>query len=579
MIIPVLRYQVLLKQESRNRVGKPIIKNKKMETDRIKHIVVVMFENRSFDHIFGALPGVNGLMENGQINQNYYNLPDPLSPPSPGNLPVYPAPIDPSFPQLNDFNHDFGDGMMPDLFGPTFTVTGTGPSDPGGTYTAGYANGAPVGQVNPVPQTYPSTNSGFYSTYRDEGGQPVIQGQAALTYFEDGELQVLHTLAKNFVLCDNWHCDMPGHTEPNRCFIHTGRTGVGIDDSNGGNNEYQNIFGLIDENLSSPTLLSNWKMYAPVDENGNLGQLDTAFLNSNVQYYQGAPITEFATDCKNGTLPFYSFIMCWLPSADAYTDTSMHPNSLIQPGENLLAAVYNTLRNSSYWEDTLLVVTFDENGGIYDHVFPPTTTPPVLNAAPEKETVPGAGMPGGNVCGNSWTMNSTFDFSLLGLRVPAILISPWLAAGIDSNQYQNTSVLRFLIDKINEINAVSGPVIPPLTQRDANAPSLGSAFSQFGVDTMRQDCPTWITPYPTLPCTDPQTQSNAIPYSDGTLTAWTPPQGTQSAPPVSYIYVAPLPGHPDSGKKITRNFPTNADVTSYIEERTQAAHSHFKGAI
>jgi phospholipase C len=252
---------------------------------------------------------------------------------------------------------------------------------------------------------------------------------------------------------------------------------------------------------------------------------------------------------------------------------------LIQPGENLLAAVYNTLRSSPCWEDTLLVVTFDENGGMYDHVFPPSATPPITGAKPAKQTLPSYQ----NVCGNQWTLSSTFDFSLLGLRVPAILISPWLAPGIDSHQYQNTSVLRFLVDRMNAIDNPSTP-IQPLTQRDATAPSLESAFAQFGQSAMRLDCPDWITPYPTLPCVDPSTGSNAIPYSDGTLTPWSPPDSTSSAKPVAYIleflniYVAPLPGHPDSGKTITRSFATNGDVTNYTQERTLAARQFYQAS-
>jgi phospholipase C len=259
--------------------------------------------------------------------------------------------------------------------------------------------------------------------------------------------------------------------------------------------------------------------------------------------------------------------MCWLPQADAYTDTSLHPASMIQPGENLLAAVYNTLRNSPCWNDTLLVINFDENGGIYDHVFPPTTTPPDPEAPPATQSTVGC-------CGNNWTLNSTFDFSLLGFRVPALLISPWLSRGIDNTQYQNTSVLRFIIDTMN---ANYGTSAAYLTSRDASAPSLDSVFSQFGQSTMRTDCPGWITPYPTLPCTDPATGSDAIPYNEGNLTAWTPPAGTDAAPPVDYInelmniYVSPLPGHPDSGKMVTRTFPTNAEVMEYIKERMEAA--------
>jgi hypothetical protein len=95
---------------------------------------------------------------------------------------------------------------------------------------------------------------------------------------------------------------------------------------------------------------------------------------------------------------------------------------------------------------------------------------------------------------------------------------------------------------------------------------------------MRQDCPT-LTPYLTLPSADPSTGSNAIPYCNGTLTApWIPPISMLNAKPVSYIleflniYVAQLPGHPDSGEKITRVFSTNAEVASYIAERVEAAN-------
>jgi hypothetical protein len=138
------------------------------------------------------------------------------------------------------------------------------------------------------------------------------------------------------------------------------------------------------------------------------------------------------------------------------------------------------------------------------------------------------------------------------------------------------------------MNAEFGTTLGPLTERDGNAPDLESAFVQLGLKEMRQDCPAWIEPYSTLPSTDPQTGSKAIPYSDGTLMPWNPPQGTLSATPVSYIqellniYLAPLPGHPDSGKKITKTFATNADVASYTEERVQAANQFyeagFKGA-
>ena len=123
---------------------------------------------------------------------------------------------------------------------------------------------------------------------------------------------MLHLLAKNFLVCDNWYCDMPGHTLPNRSFIHCGTTGcVGIDDTDSGQSNCPAIFDLIDQLIPANRTLEkrNWKMYAPVATlNGktSLGQLDARFLNQNLQSYQGVPITDFEADCRNGTLPFYS---------------------------------------------------------------------------------------------------------------------------------------------------------------------------------------------------------------------------------------------------------------------------------
>lgn len=543
--------------------------------EKIKHVVVLMFENRSFDHIFGDFPNVDGLFTNGIPKPECYNTANPLAPADDEHNPAaWPSPVPPHLPlgydpnkplQGRDFTHDFGDGMMPDLFGPIFTVNPSSSSnDPGNqnaTYLSGYVAGQPTNVLqSPTPTTYPATNSGFFSTYNF--CKP--QGELALSYFKKGDLKALHTLADEFVLCDNWYCDMPGHTEPNRCFMHCATTGsVGIDDPDNGQNTAPTIFDLLNAAQLS------WNMYSPVQKHKDelvLGQLDTRFLNENVANYPGVPLTQFALDCQNGTLPVYSFIMCWLPFTDPWSDTSMHPGSVIQPGENLLAAVYNTLRNSPHWEDTLLVVNFDENGGIYDHKFPPTTQRPDPLAHVTKQNIQGC-------CGNKWYLESQFDFSLLGLRIPALLISPWLKPEIDSTPYQNTSVLRFLIDLINRLSP--SPPQPYLTQRDANAPSLEQVFAKYGSETMR-DCPTHLETTKTMP--GPYGNIYELPYGDGKLDqAISLTQAMLDAAPVSYIqelvniYLRRLPGHPDSGAKITRAFQTNAEVLAYTKERLQAS--------
>src|SRR5262249_3628605 len=135
------------------------------------------------------------------------------------------------------------------------------------------------------------------------------------------------------------------------------------------------------------------------------------------------PIANFFSDLINRTLPFYSFIMCWndLCANPNPLDTSMHPDSIVESGENLLAVVYNHLRASPYWENTLLIVNFDENGGMYDHKSVPAASPPEIGAP---------------VSYFHWKHSETkyaFDFSVLGPRIPVLLVSPWLQAGIASN--------------------------------------------------------------------------------------------------------------------------------------------------
>ena len=441
-----------------------------------KHVVVLMFENRSFDHIFGAFPGVNGLFSpDGSFKPEIYNQADPTQ--APGvepNLVVFSSAITPNTPLKHDFDHNFGNGMMQELFGPG---------------TTGVQAGQPI---NAPAQTYPAINSGFYSTVAYNVSPPVINGEQVMSYYEYGSLQVLHGIAADFVLCDNWFCDMPADTLLNRYFMHAAQTNGDISDSQSG-----------DITLPSPTIFDqldaqnlSWKMYAPqAEQNGKIipnPQVDSRFLGTIQTSPNGnVPVQDFASDAAAGTLPFYSFLMCWLPLkiSNSGNDTSMHPNSDIRPGENYLAAVYAALRGGPAWNDTLLIVTFDENGGVYDHVAPPVTVAPYDGTSTDYDTY--------------LKTDVSFDFTLLGPRIPALLISPWLRAGVATGQYQNTSILRFLEDLAGS---------PYLTQRDTLAPKLDDIFSQFGLPRPRTDCPAGYVAYPNLP------------YSNGDL---------------SQVYVAP----------------------------------------
>jgi phospholipase C len=194
----------------------------------ITHVIVLMFENRSFDHLLGAMPGVDGVLDpSGNVYSNLYNTKDPVASSSavlgPNDNRVYPAAIFPDIGnelspnnesnvfQGDDFNHSFSDGMLCDLYGPG---------------TTGIIGGQPQ---NAPPTTRPPTNSGFLVARGNDQGKSPIAG--VMSYFAWNSMQVFHPLARNFVTCDAWHCDMPGHTAPNRAFMHCATTGdLGIDD-------------------------------------------------------------------------------------------------------------------------------------------------------------------------------------------------------------------------------------------------------------------------------------------------------------------------------------------------------------
>jgi phospholipase C len=441
--------------------------------EKIKHVVVLMLENRSTDHILGDFPGVDG------INNASYNLLCATSAPSPSNPEFKPYSLDVNTQSLK-FNPDHSfPGMMTDFFG--FQGTAGSPDDPI-QETQGYLSGTgPIGA--PPPPLYPERNSGFLHDPQTDGNPP----DPITSYFayyppgsgNPGRLKVLHLLAEQFCVCDQWHCDVPASTTPNRIFMHAATTQGYLGFANPGQQPFycKTIF----EQLSS--FNKDWAMYyyAPQDN------CDSVFF-PNIANEERAqkPIGEFAVDVAAGKLPFYTFLMPSLGGYQSDPDTagagnSMHPPGDIRWGENYIAEIYNCLRNSPSWENTLFIITFDENGGIYDHVTPRQTV------QPDQYDYVSNG-------------ENLFDFTLLGPRVPALLISPWLDPEIFPGSgfpiirppypkyYQNTSILRFVQDLI------APPGTAYLTERDRHANSFAHLFRR---ETPRTDCPTAIEGYGT----------------------------------------------------------------------------------
>jgi phospholipase C len=385
--------------------------------DPIRHVVVLMLENNSFDRMLGcmkeAYPDLEGVDPNALPRTN----------------PDYP-----------DATHMFGQ-----LSGATLTVA----QDPGH-------------ELDDVLRQIHGGCSGFVA---DEAqhcpAAPQSERYQIMAYFEKGELLALHTLAENFLVCDHWFSSVPGPTWPNRFFVHTGTSLGHVDMPNG---FFHPGVHLYDQTTAYDHLNEkgiSWKIYF-----GDFPQ--SLLLTHQWPHPTGyRHLEKFFEDTAGpeAEFPQYAFIEPYYFGAK---QNDQHPPTDVRHGEALIAQVYNALRgNEDLWKSTLFVLLYDEHGGFYDHVEPPETVPPDKNT-------------------------KTFAFDVLGVRVPALLISPWVDPGVLKTQFDHTSLLKYLTDKWN---------LGPLGERTAQANTFTDVLTKRM--SPRPDCPKTIAvPVPTDNSTD-----------------------------------------------------------------------------
>jgi phospholipase C len=273
-------------------------------------------------------------------------------------------------------------------------------------------------------------------------------------------LPIMAGLARGFAVCDHWFASAPTQTIPNRAFAAAG-TSLGHLDNQVKLFTCPSIFGrLEDKGL-------DWMIFGY--NRDPLTRLDFPDTQSADPKHFGH-FRDFQELAAAGTLPAYSFLE---PDFGA-TGNSQHPNYDVAAGEQLLHDIYYALRNGKKWEETLLVITYDEHGGNYDHVPPPT------NAVPPDASVGEFG----------------FDFKRFGVRIPAILVSPFIAENTvfraKSGTIDHTSVLKTLQDLFG---------LAPLTARDKAAPTLLDALT---LQTARTDDPLKGVSIPVSKVTHPQ---------------------------------------------------------------------------
>eukprot|EP00462_Mataza_sp_D1_P025206 CAMPEP_0175146410 /NCGR_PEP_ID=MMETSP0087-20121206/15366_1 /TAXON_ID=136419 /ORGANISM="Unknown Unknown, Strain D1" /LENGTH=495 /DNA_ID=CAMNT_0016431375 /DNA_START=18 /DNA_END=1502 /DNA_ORIENTATION=- len=398
---------------------------------KIKHVVLLMEENRSFDHMFGWYPGVNGLTGK---ESNPYNTNDPKSKRIyVGNTSLYIGPMDPDHSTPATTSKIFGE--------------------------AGLKSGAKVAKMD-----------GFVEwEAKHRTNESVVA--SVMDMFTPDRLPIMSTLASEYMLFDRFFCSHPGPTFPNRLFqlmaTSDGDTETSVWDPNTTLYTGKTVFDSVEE------AGADWGFYyadAPL-EMAMVKKL--ALSPGRVHSWR-----RFKQDIAAGSLPAFSWVNPrWFVNMSSLEGANdQHPDHDVRLGEALIKEVYEDLRASPAWEHTLFIVTYDEHGGFYDHVPTPLDVPPPDG----KESFPDKG----------------FRFDRLGIRVPVLAISPWVAKGqvVSEPDQQGKPAANSEYEATSIISTVKNLFGAPhfLTKRDAWA----ATFDHLLLDESRTDCPHTLPPAP-----------------------------------------------------------------------------------
>jgi phospholipase C len=420
---------------------------------QIKHIVVLMFENRSFDNMLGALypegtPNFDGVWNTKKPNvfhgKEFW--------PAHGSDMIQPFP-DPNEEYQFVYRQMFDDFMS---YWP--------PADP--------------------PE--PASMSGFVTDYSlvqpVDGKAPVLQN--IMNHFQPEDVPVISQLAKAYAVCDHWFCSIPSQTNCNRSFAAAGTSSGWVNNSDGlipFINATETIFNLLGSDGS-------WRVYSA----GGAWEVSNTYAFQAQLWWETKhffDLDQFYCDIQDETtFPSYTFLepnYMWQVGPPVRAENDEHPESgnvnvpghpsNVLLGEALLFNIFTALTKSPGWDSTLFIVTFDEHGGTFDHAVPPSAV-----------------SPDGIVIPKGQLGYSGFPFDRLGVRVPAVVISPLIEAGTISNTvYDHTSIIKTVINTFG-MNTT-------LLKREEQANDLSGVVNRT---TPRTDIPQ-ITPRPT-PLTTPE---------------------------------------------------------------------------
>ncbi len=411
----------------------------------VEHIVVLMQENRSFDHYFGTLQGVRGYGDPRAMRlasgHSVFHQPVGAS----YVLPFHPTAPDLGLVFIQDLAHDWD-------------------------------------------STHLAWNQGHWDQWVPN------KGTTTMAHLVRSDIPFHYALADAFTICDAYHASLLGPTDPNRYYMWTGW--VGNDGAGGGpvvdNAEAGYGWSTYPERLQAAGI--SWKIYQDVGVGltaagqwgdtkdpyiGNYGDNALLYFHQYQNAAAGSPLSENAktgtdisvsgtlfdvirADVADGTLPQVS----WILAPEAYSE---HPNWPANYGAHYLSRILDILTsNPEVWSKTVLLITYDENDGFFDHMVPPTVP---QSAAHGQSTV---AITDEIFAGNAKYSSGPYG---LGARVPMLVVSPWSKGGwVNSQLFDHTSIIRFIEQRF-------GPDNPAL--REANitpwrrtvAGDLTSAFN------------------------------------------------------------------------------------------------------
>lgn len=430
----------------------------------IEHVIFLMQENRSFDHYFGTYPGVRGFNDHPATRLGPFAQPDPLN--------TTRAPTGYQLP----FHLDTATGRGECTYDPSHDWVTQQRSRNGGAMNAFVA---------------------AHSAPRSDGPR---EGLSTMGYYERRDLPYHYALADAFTICDNYHCSILGPTHPNRLMALSGsidpaglRGGPVITTQLAAEALFSAHWTTVPELLEDAGV--SWKTYTTPGEGFYAPNPDAGFGDAILPYfaqyknprsslYQKAFLptypADFARDVRSSTLPHVS----WIISPNGYDE---HPPTPPNYGAWFLNRVLRTLMaNREVWSKTVVFITYDENGGYFDHV-----APPVAPSGTTGEYLSGRVLPraAGGIAGPLG----------LGFRVPMLVVSPFARGGfISSEVFDHTSQIRFLEERFGvratEISAWRRRAVGDLTgtlrmnYRNLTAPFLPNT-GRYRVNAVtRQGC-------------------------------------------------------------------------------------------